>query len=197
MTGFASYVPIANLSEVRALLEEQGFGPDNFSVPLRAGSDAATHAGLHAWGPQSFRDAVAALPAELGVVIEDDDEIVGEGEERQVIRRRPTEAFRTMATRAAIEWSDPTNWFQNPVMKDDQRTHGGKTWRSLIDHNVWTPPIGWREVVSEGVADWVQPTGAHDAYAAGAEVMHNAIRWRSTINANVWEPGVHGWEQME
>lgn len=72
-------------------------------------------------------------------------------------------------------------------------------WISEIDANVWPPgtPGMWR---LDGGGDpdpvpaWVQPTGAHDAYAIGAEVMHKGQHWKSTFNgANVWEPGVFGW----
>lgn len=41
--------------------------------------------------------------------------------------------------------------------------------------------------------DWVQPTGAHDAYPEYAIVLHNGKEWESLIPANVWEPGVSGW----
>lgn len=62
-----------------------------------------------------------------------------------------------------------------------------------------TPPDGWQvapETSSpdEYVLPWVQPTGAHDAYQAGAVVRHEGQTWRSTVNANVWEPGVSGWQ---
>lgn len=43
---------------------------------------------------------------------------------------------------------------------------------------------------------WVQPTGAHDAYAQGAKVSHNGKKWTSDIAANVWEPGVYGWTEV-
>ena len=43
--------------------------------------------------------------------------------------------------------------------------------------------------------DWVQPTGAHDAYAAGAKVTYDGKHWVSDVNANVWMPGVYGWTQ--
>ena len=44
--------------------------------------------------------------------------------------------------------------------------------------------------------EWVQPTGAHDAYAKGSQVTHNGERYVSQINANVWEPGVFGSESL-
>lgn len=49
---------------------------------------------------------------------------------------------------------DPTvtpDWVQpdstNPYMQGDTVTHGGKTWTSDIDNNVWEPGVyGWTEV---------------------------------------------------
>lgn len=41
--------------------------------------------------------------------------------------------------------------------------------------------------------EWIQPTGAHNAYANGAKVTHNGKRWVSTADGNVWAPGVYGW----
>ena len=62
----------------------------------------------------------------------------------------------------------------------------------------WTPPAVpalWTVYIDPtGPATaWVQPQGAHDAYAKGMRVTHNAQTWVNTIDANVWEPGVHGW----
>lgn len=37
--------------------------------------------------------------------------------------------------------------------------------------------------------EWVQPTGAHDAYSLGAKVSHNGKKWISQIAANTTEPG--------
>lgn len=49
---------------------------------------------------------------------------------------------------------------------------------------------------SEEYPEWVQPTGAHDAYEQGAKVSHNGKKWTSDIAANVWEPGVYGWTEV-
>ena len=43
--------------------------------------------------------------------------------------------------------------------------------------------------------EWVQPTGAHDAYRQGATVTHNGKLWESLTPANVWEPGLSGWRE--
>ena len=64
----------------------------------------------------------------------------------------------------------------------------------------WTPdivPALFVRKSPEGVIpEWIQPTGAHDAYALGALVTHNGLVWESLYPANVWEPGVFGWVQV-
>lgn len=64
---------------------------------------------------------------------------------------------------------------------------------------------GWREVTTAGGDDgppasppeWVQPTGAHDAYALGDQVTYDGKVWKSATANNVWAPGVYGWEVVE
>ena len=43
---------------------------------------------------------------------------------------------------------------------------------------------------------WIQPTGAHDAYAKGAKVSHLEKHWISDIDANVYEPSEYGWTEV-
>jgi chitodextrinase len=46
----------------------------------------------------------------------------------------------------APEWVQPDS--TNPYDAGDKVTHNGKTWRSLVDGNVWEPGVyGWEEVV--------------------------------------------------
>lgn len=64
----------------------------------------------------------------------------------------------------------------------------------------WTPdatPALWARIGEPGDEwpEWVQPTGAQDAYAMGDRVSHNGSHWESTADANVWEPGVYGWTE--
>ena len=62
----------------------------------------------------------------------------------------------------------------------------------------WMPdvtPSLWVKVSIDEWPEWMQPTGAHDAYAKGAKVVHNDAKWVSTVDNNVWEPGVYGWEK--
>lgn len=48
----------------------------------------------------------------------------------------------------------------------------------------------------EEYKEWIQPTGAHDAYGIGAKVTHNGEKWISNTANNTWEPGVFGWDKV-
>ena len=80
--------------------------------------------------------------------------------------------------------------------------HDGKLYRceqahtSQADYAPDKAPALWVRTSQEGeIPDWVQPTGAHDAYAKGDKVRHNGKVWESTMDANVYEPGVYGWTE--
>ena len=90
-----------------------------------------------------------------------------------------------------------------PVDAGSRRRFGDDLYKANV--TVWdradqwpdaAPALWTRITASGGVEDWIQPTGAHDAYAAGAIVAHNGKTWESTVSANVWEPGVYGWEEV-
>ncbi len=87
-------------------------------------------------------------------------------------------------------------------IKGDRVQHGGTLYRCIQAHTAqanWTPdatPALWAVISLEEWPEWVQPTGAHDAYAEGAKVSHGGKRWYSTIPANVYEPGVYGWTEV-
>lgn len=80
----------------------------------------------------------------------------------------------------------------------------GELYRCLQAHTSqadWMPSAAlslWTQIAdpSEEWPAWVQPTGAHDAYAAGAQVSHNDKHWTSDIDANTYEPGVYGWTEV-
>ena len=97
------------------------------------------------------------------------------------------------------EWVQPTD-ATNAYPKDWTVTHDGKTWVSLTPANVWQPGVsGWREVVEEGATpEWVQPTGAHDAYQTGDTVTFEGQEYVSLIDGNTWSPTAYpqGWEKV-
>ena len=47
--------------------------------------------------------------------------------------------------------------------------------------------------------EWVQPTGAHDAYGVGDKVTYNGKHYISTMDGNVWSPDAYpaGWQVQE
>ena len=60
----------------------------------------------------------------------------------------------------------------------------------------WTPditPALYTKISLEEYPEWVQPTGAQDAYNAGDKCSHNGKHWASNLDGNVWEPGIYGW----
>ena len=83
---------------------------------------------------------------------------------------------------------------------DDRVQHGGTLYKCVQAHTSqadWTPdatPALWVVVSIDEYPEWVQPTGAHDAYNTGDKVTHNGKTWVSDIDNNVWEPGVYGWK---
>lgn len=54
----------------------------------------------------------------------------------------------------------------------------------------------WNNAAQSSWAQWVQPTGAHDAYPMDAKVSHKGKNWTNLVANNVWEPGVANWRQV-
>ena len=86
---------------------------------------------------------------------------------------------------------------------DDRVKYNDLLWRCVQDHvsqTDWNPqdaPSLWSRSSDPGEEwpEWIQPTGGHDAYAAGSKVSHNGKHWISGIDANTYEPGVYGWTE--
>ena len=59
----------------------------------------------------------------------------------------------------------------------------------------WIPsalPALYKLVSIEEYPEWVQPTGAHDAYNTGDKVSYNGKHYVCTIDANTYAPDVYG-----
>ena len=82
----------------------------------------------------------------------------------------------------------------------DRVQHGGTLYKCVQAHTSqadWTPdatPALWVVVSIDEYPEWVQPTGAHDAYNTGDKVSYNGKRYVCTIDANTYAPDVYGWE---
>ena len=100
--------------------------------------------------------------------------------------------------------ADDLEWITNEyVYVGWKRVYEGTTYEVIQEHmtqDAWIPTLTlnvlWKLAQTDEIPDWVQPTGAHDAYALGAQVKHNNAVWESTVSANVWEPGVYGWNKL-
>ena len=113
-------------------------------------------------------------------------------------------------------WAQPSG-AHDAYSAGDIVNYNGTLYQSTINGNVWSPdvyPAGWTlyEAATEPeepepepepdpeepttYPEWVQPTGAHDAYNTGDRVTYNGRVYESTINGNVWSPDAYpqGWE---
>lgn len=79
--------------------------------------------------------------------------------------------------------------------------HNGKRWTNLVMSNVYEPGVsGWREIAQPGepAPEWVQPSGAHDAYGIGHRVTFEGEEYISLIANNAHSPADNpaGWQQV-
>ena len=85
----------------------------------------------------------------------------------------------------------------------DRVRYNGVLYKCVQAHTAqadWTPdatPALWVAVSVDAWPEWVQPTGAHDAYNRGDKVSYNGKHYICTADANVYAPGVYGWEEAE
>lgn len=80
--------------------------------------------------------------------------------------------------------------------------YNGDKYEVLQGHHLsqeWEPdktPALYKLKPSGEWPEWIQPTGAQDAYAKGDRVNHKDKHWISEADSNVWEPGVYGWIEV-
>ena len=80
--------------------------------------------------------------------------------------------------------------------------HNGILYRCVQAHTSqagWTPeavPALWALTSVDEWPQWVQPTGAHDAYNIGDKVTFAGKKYVCKINGNTWSPTAYpaGWE---
>lgn len=100
--------------------------------------------------------------------------------------------------------------------KGDIVDYNGVKYISTIDANVWAPDVyGWEVYTGDGgstdpvepsnpdtptdtIKDFVQPTGAHDAYKKGDKVRFNGKVYESLIDNNAYSPSAYpdGWKEI-
>ena len=82
----------------------------------------------------------------------------------------------------------------------DRAQYNGTLYKCVQAHTSqadWTPeatPALWVVVSIEEYPEWVQPTGAHDAYNTGDKVSYKGKHYVCTIDGNAYAPDVYGWD---
>lgn len=84
----------------------------------------------------------------------------------------------------------------------DRRRYNGNLYRCVQAHtsqSAWTPdvtPALWTAISLDDWPQWVQPTGAQDAYNTGDRVTFDGARYICMMDANAYSPAVYpaGWE---
>lgn len=121
-----------------------------------------------------------------------------------ILRRMIEQLSTTLADDAATDvpelfpaWATNTDY-----VVGDRRQYNGTLWKCIQAHHSqddWTPDVAaslWARTSADEWPEWVQPTGASDAYMTGYKVSHNGKHWTSDVDNNVWEPGVYGWSAL-
>lgn len=112
------------------------------------------------------------------------------------------------------KWVQPIG-ANDAYAKGDIVEYNGTKYISTIDANVWAPDVyGWEvytdggevvdpqptepETPSDDIEDFVQPTGAHDAYAKGDKVRFDGKVYESLIDNNIYSPSAYpaGWKEI-
>ena len=198
--SIVAIVPVASLRAVNTLLEEEGFGPGNFSVPAY-GATGATHAALHAWEDAAFREALALVP---GVVVGDPED---EGD--------PITLTAALIAAQGAKWGA-----QAPALPTTGNVTAGSLYR--FEDALWsviqtfnrstygahpnTYPALIRRIRDPYKAEsWRQPIDQYDSYklvnaftGAADTCIYNGKTWRTKVDNNVWEPAVGSlWDEID
>lgn len=120
------------------------------------------------------------------------------------LRRLIEKAAESLSDEDALEAVELyPKWATGTAYAVDQRVqHETLLYKCVQAHTSqsdWTPdqtPALWVSVSVEEFPEWVQPTGAHDAYRIGDKVSYEGKHWVCTSDYNVYAPGVYGWEEV-
>ena len=113
------------------------------------------------------------------------------------------------ASESEMDVLQEDDWFNRlgeEVVAGDEVTHLGVTYQVIQPHTLsacWVPgqvPALYKVKPAPGDEwpEFVQPTGAHDAYNKGDKVTYKGEHYISLIDANVWAPDTYpaGWEKQ-
>lgn len=88
---------------------------------------------------------------------------------------------------------------EDPRYDMDVQGEIAKLWAAVHALEARPAPEPDPEPEPADIPEWVQPTGAHDAYNAGDKARYNGKVYESLIDGNVWSPDVYpaGWREVE
>ena len=118
---------------------------------------------------------------------------------REALAKLPDDTAVEITT--MFETWEPDQWYD----ADLRLQYNDGLYRVVQPHTSqadWTPdkvPALYTRISdpSEEWPQWVQPTGAQDAYHIGDKVSDEGKHWISDVDNNVWRPGVFGWREAE
>lgn len=124
--------------------------------------------------------------------------------ENQILKET-IETLATTALNGAEAWASGNEYNSGDVVSYKNSLY--KVVQSHTSQSDWTPDVvpalftrvyegAYQEDGQTEIQEWVQPTGAHDAYQTDDVVTHNGSTWKSTVDNNVWEPSVYGWDEV-
>jgi hypothetical protein len=129
----------------------------------------------------NFREQIRAVDPEA---VADDGTLIG--------RNAATGELEPNATRTtgwAGSGSPAVQGFVMPVPEDEALQITPPEGVIVTEQfNPWPTLLRIGDGEAPPLPEWVQPTGAHDAYPLGMWVTHNGYDFVSLLEANVWEP---------
>lgn len=125
-------------------------------------------------------------------------------EKARRLRRKIEDLAITMTDEEGLEFVDLfVNWGEEIAYAVGDRVKFGDTLYKCVQAHTsqsdWTPdltPALWTRVTVEEWPEWVQPTGAQDAYMTGDKVTFEGEHYISLIDNNTWSPAAYpaGWQ---
>ena len=197
MSNFSASIPAANMQAANLFLAEEGYGPNNFSVPAYNGPTASV-ALLHGWGDPAFEAAVASIP----------DVVIVQGSD-------PIEMTSEAADSAGSTWGNDAQPLEGYVTPGLYKDSANVLWWVIqaYDTDVYSDPAAIPALIRQAkipgqALPWVQPLDQYDAYklvnpftSEGDLCTHNGSTWQVTqadgSGNNIWEPGVFGWTEVQ
>lgn len=195
MSNFSAIIPVADMASANTELEEQGFGPNNFSIPAYT-TGQPTHGLLHAWGDPVFQAAVEAIP---NVIVEIDGE--------------PLTLVTDACVAVGATWGQDALPLENTLVVPNtlyRYALDGTLWNSIqaYDSSVYSDPYAIPALIRRVrdplvPAQWVQPIDQYDSYKLQnpftgfpEECIKDDIVWATLVDNNVWVPGAVGSESL-